>query len=89
MEWYPTISHEVCVGCAMCMNCGKNVFDWIDEKAKVMRPYNCVVGCSTCGNLCLGKAITFPDIEKIRKLYKKEGIWAKVKDVLKKQGKIS
>jgi len=54
----------------------------------VLRPYNCVVGCTTCSNLCLGNAIIFPDIEEIRKIYKKEHIWSKVKKQLEKEGKL-
>jgi len=71
------------------MNCGNNIFGWTEDGARVARPYSCVVGCSTCGNLCLGNAITFPDIETVRQLYKKEGIWAKVKKQLKKEGKLT
>jgi len=52
-------------------------------KPRVKNPYNCVVGCTSCANLCIGK-----DIEIARGIYKKEGIWGKVKDVLKKNGKI-
>jgi len=55
-------------------------------KPKVVRPYECVVGCTTCANLCLGNAISFQDIKTIRELYKKEGIWAKVKKQLKAKG---
>jgi hypothetical protein len=36
----------------------------------------------------MGKAISFPDIESVRHIYKREGIWAKVKKVLEEQGKI-
>jgi len=70
------------------MNCGKNVYEWKDGKAMVARYYDCVVGCTTCANLCLGKAITFPPLEPIREIYQSQGIWGKVKDALKKEGKI-
>ena len=89
VEWYPTIDPDKCVKCGMCMNCGKNVFNWTEEGARVARPYDCQVGCTTCATLCLGNAITFPNIETIRELYKKEGIWAKVKKDLKDKGKIT
>jgi NAD-dependent dihydropyrimidine dehydrogenase PreA subunit len=88
VEWYPTIDPKKCVKCGMCMNCGKNVFDWTKEGARVARPYSCVVGCTTCANLCLGNAITFQDIKTIRELYKKEGIWNKVKKQLQEEGKL-
>ena len=86
VEWYPTIDESKCVSCGMCMNCGKKVYEWVDGKPKVVRPYECVVGCTTCANLCLGNAISFQDIKTIRELYKKEGIWAKVKKQLKAKG---
>jgi len=89
VEWYPTIDESKCVSCGMCMNCGKKVYEWVDGKPKVVRPYECVVGCTTCANLCLGNAISFQDIKTIRELYKKEGIWAKVKKQLKAKGIIS
>jgi len=89
IKWYPTIDPEKCVSCGMCMNCGKKVFDWVDDKAKVARPFNCVVGCNTCANLCLGKAISFPPLSELREFYRKHRIWKKVKDQLKKAGVIS
>jgi formate hydrogenlyase subunit 6/NADH:ubiquinone oxidoreductase subunit I len=68
------------------MNCGKQVFDWTSEGARVARPDSCVVGCSTCANLCQGQAITFPDVRELRDLYKREHIWAKVKEQLTAEG---
>ncbi|MCK4608741.1 MAG: ferredoxin family protein [Gammaproteobacteria bacterium] len=88
INWGPTIDEKKCVGCGMCLNCGKQVYDWKNGKACVARHDDCVVGCTTCANLCPGKAISFPDIEEVRALYKKEGIWAKMTSFLKKQGKI-
>lgn len=88
VEWYPTVDLSKCVKCGMCMNCGKSVYEWTKDGPKVTRPFQCVVGCTTCANLCLGNAITFPNIQKIRDLYKKHGIWAKVKEQLIEEGKI-
>ena len=89
IEWYPTIDLEKCVKCGMCMNCGQKVYRWTKEGPVVAQPYRCVVGCSTCATLCQGNAITFPDREKLRDLYRKEGIWAKVKKELLKEGKLN
>lgn len=89
IDWFPTIDPEKCVKCGMCMNCGKNVYDWTDDGPVVARPYNCIVGCSTCGNLCLGNAITFPDIEGIHEIYKLESIWKKVRKQLIEAGKLN
>jgi NAD-dependent dihydropyrimidine dehydrogenase PreA subunit len=88
VEWFPTIDSKKCVKCGMCLNCGRNVYDWTKDGAKVVRPYNCVVGCTTCANLCQGNAITFQDIKTIRELYKKEGIWSKVKKQLQEEEKL-
>ena len=91
VEWFPTVEESKCVSCGMCMNCGKKVYDWADGpngKPKVARPYECVIGCTTCANLCQGGAISFQDINKIRELYRKEGIYPKVNAILKEEGKI-
>jgi NAD-dependent dihydropyrimidine dehydrogenase PreA subunit len=89
IEWYPTVNPEKCVKCGMCMNCGKKVFDWTEQGARVARPYDCIVGCATCANLCAGRAISFPDIEVVLKIYRSEGIWAKVKQHLIEEGKLA
>jgi MinD superfamily P-loop ATPase len=88
VNWFPTIDASKCVKCGMCMNCGKNVYDWTERGAVVARPFTCVIGCTTCANLCLGEAISFPDINYVRELYKKEGIWSKVKQQLIEEGKL-
>ncbi|NLF00219.1 MAG: ferredoxin family protein [Anaerolineales bacterium] len=88
VEWYPTIDPDKCVKCGMCLNCGKNVYNWTASGAVVARPYDCVVGCNTCENLCMGDAISFPDIEQVRALYKREHIWTKVKHQLQAEGKL-
>jgi len=88
VEWFPTIDPKKCLKCGICMNCGRKVFDWTDEGPVVARPYECVVGCTTCANLCRGNAITFQSITEIRKLYKKENIWDKVKKTLAQEGKL-
>ena len=89
VNWHPTIDAKRCVKCGMCMNCGKGVFEWTPEGARVARPLECVVGCSTCANLCQGRCITFPPIDSVRQLYRERGIWKKVKEVLKAENKIT
>jgi MinD superfamily P-loop ATPase len=88
IDWFPTVDQEKCVKCAMCMNCGKNVYDWTKKGQVVARPYDCVPGCNTCAILCMGDAISFPPPEYIRGIYEREKIWGKVKKVLKQAGKI-
>ena len=86
--WHPTIDLDRCVKCGMCMNCGKNVYDWAKNGPVVARPNACVVGCSTCANLCQGEAIKFPEVQSLRDLYKKHDIWAKAKRQLREEGKL-
>jgi NAD-dependent dihydropyrimidine dehydrogenase PreA subunit len=88
VDWGPTIDPQKCVGCGMCINCGRKVFDWVEGQSVVARRLDCVVGCQTCANLCQGDAITFPDIKGIQDLYQREGIWAKVQDDLTAKGVI-
>ena len=88
INWHPTINYDRCVKCGMCMNCGRKVYDWNEEGPVVARPLQCVVGCTTCANLCMGEAISFPDIKELREVYKKEKIWSKVKRQLEEEGTI-
>ncbi len=89
LEWYPTLDADKCVKCGMCMNCGKNVYEWTETCPVVAHPYSCSPGCVSCANLCLGNAITFPAVSYIRDFYKKEGVWPKVKKVLIAEGKLT
>jgi len=86
INWGPTIDPDKCVSCGMCMNCGKKVFEWVDGKSIVARYDDCVTGCSTCMNLCLGNCISFPPLNELREFYKHRNIWTHVKKVLKEQG---
>ena len=89
VNWSPTIDLNKCVKCGMCMNCGKQVYTWTKEGPVVENPLSCLVGCTTCANLCQGEAISFPDKKVLRALYKKEHLWAKVTKQLKAQGKLT
>jgi len=74
IPWYPTIDDEKCNGCQVCFQfCQNGVYTW-DEKnniAKVDRPFNCVVGCNGCENLCAMRAISFPEIDAIQEIIRK------------------
>lgn len=89
IDWSPRIEKSKCVKCGICMNCGRNVFAWTKDGAEVVRPKECIVGCSTCANLCLGEAITFPDLKMVREIYKKNGLWVKIKKQLKAEGRLN
>lgn len=89
VNWHPTIDLSKCVKCGMCMNCGKKVYTWTQNGPVVARPSECVVGCTTCANLCQGEAITFPSVKELRELYKREHLWAKVTRQMKLEGKLT
>jgi len=74
IPWHPSIDEEKCNGCQACFQfCQQGVYTW-DEKnniAKVDRPFNCVVGCNGCENLCAIGAISFPEIDAIQEIIRK------------------
>ena len=66
IAWCPTIKEEQCQGCRICYEfCFKKVYDFDEttKKAKVVRPYECVVLCSGCAPKCPHQAILFPKRE--------------------------
>ncbi len=73
IDWYPAVEPELCIGCGICvMICGRGVFrfDYERNLSIVANPSNCVVGCTTCMNVCPQQAISFPPISYLRKLIK-------------------
>jgi len=82
IKWYPTIDTDKCTGCGMCVTtCGRNVFDfdWKEKKPVVARPFQCMVGCTSCQVWCVFDAISFPDRKIVRDFIKKNKILAKAK----------
>ena len=65
IPWYPSVDSAKCVGCRKCYDfCSHGVYGW-DEGAnapKVLEPFQCVVGCSSCSHQCEEDAITFPPL---------------------------
>ncbi|MBI4279954.1 MAG: ferredoxin family protein [Armatimonadetes bacterium] len=69
IPWYPTIDPDACIGDQVCLDfCKNGVFEWDEEGNHPVaeHPYNCVVGCSACMELCPVQAITFPTRETLR-----------------------
>ncbi len=69
IPWFPTIDYDLCAGDQECFNfCKNDVFEWDEENKRpiVKNPYNCVVGCQACINICPVEAISFPDKEELR-----------------------
>ena len=77
IPWFPTINYDKCIGCNLCfVSCGRMVFGLDQEKGKpiVERPFNCLVGCSTCGAICPVDAIDFPNPSMIKKIEKEKKV---------------
>ena len=93
IEWYPIIDEENRIGCGVCVvACGRKVFryDYVNKKARVVYPYNCMVACQTCVNLCPSNAISFErngqtEREQIQGLVKDYNIVKKAKKALEER----
>lgn len=83
IPWYPTIDPDRCIHCGLCyVTCGRMVFDMNEEKGTplVAEPYRCMVGCSTCANICPAGAISFPDKSVVQKIEREHKILKVVKE---------
>ncbi len=62
IPWFPTVNEDACNGCGVCLKlCSTHCLVAAEAgKARVADPFACVVGCSSCANVCKPKAITFP-----------------------------
>ena len=73
IQWFPTIDYGKCIGCMACFNkCGHGVYTNEQGKPGVANPYNCVVDCTGCKNVCPKHAITFPPKSYLEKLSKRK-----------------
>jgi len=75
IPWHPTVDLEKCLGCKECYNfCSHGVYDWDEKnnKPKVVEPYSCVVGCSSCMGMCPQEAISFPSLTILKNLKKSQ-----------------
>lgn len=81
IAWYPTVDLHKCIGCELCfVTCGRMVYamDYEAKKALVAEPYKCMVGCTTCGNICPTNAIAFPDKEMVQRIEREFKIFSLV-----------
>ena len=71
ISWYPKVDPGKCSACSSCVEfCVQGVFTF-DGKSHVTRPYNCVVGNTSCRAFCPEKAITFPTQTELRESLKR------------------
>ncbi|MGQ4832582.1 MAG: 4Fe-4S dicluster domain-containing protein [Candidatus Asgardarchaeia archaeon] len=88
IPWYPKIDPGQCIGCGLCAAvCGRGVYkyDFDAHRPIVVKPYNCLVGCQTCANLCPVGAIEFPRPETLKKYIAEYKIFNKVRELLKEK----
>ncbi len=92
IDWYPKLDKSKCIGCGLCVTtCGKGVYsyDFDEMKSEVVNPFNCMVACQTCSNLCPTSAIHFAENndtrEKVQEIIKKFKILPKVENELYKK----
>jgi len=73
INWFPIIDYAKCVGCMACVKkCKHGVYAEESGKPKVVKPKNCLVGCTGCEPVCPQKAISHPPKEYLQKLVKKK-----------------
>jgi NAD-dependent dihydropyrimidine dehydrogenase PreA subunit len=79
IPWFPTVNHARCIGCELgFVTCGCGVNGVHDHKAWPERQYDCMVGDTTCVNICPTQAISFPDKKLVRKVEREHKILASV-----------
>lgn len=73
IPWYPIIDYEKCITCGKCVEfCHNRAFDFEEKDGKkrtvVKNPYNCVVFCRGCEEICPAGAISHPSEEETQKI---------------------
>ena len=80
IPWLPTVDADACIGCQLCyITCGRAVYEMHDNVAVAVAAMECVVGCSTCGNVCPTGAITFPNLDSVWKMEREHQMFRTVK----------
>jgi len=73
IPWFPKVDPKKCSGCSSCVEfCSQGVFTF-DGKSHVAKPYNCVVGKSSCRAFCPEKAISFPTHAELKRIIQELG----------------
>jgi len=80
IPWLPTVDAEGCIGCQLCyVTCGRAVYEMQDNVAVAVAAMECMVGCTTCGNVCPTGAISFPTLDAVWKIEREHQIFRTVK----------
>jgi NAD-dependent dihydropyrimidine dehydrogenase PreA subunit len=83
IPWVPAVDTDKCICCELCyVTCGREVYEIVPgprSKATVERPYNCMVGCSTCAMVCPTQAISFPSRDLVWKVEGEHKIFSVVR----------
>jgi|ERR1035437_2923158 NAD-dependent dihydropyrimidine dehydrogenase PreA subunit len=69
IAWFPTIDYGICTADRACLDfCHNDVFHWNETEVRVeiVNRDNCVLGCTSCAQICPVEAISFPDKEELR-----------------------
>ncbi|MGC8943775.1 MAG: FAD-binding oxidoreductase [Caldisericia bacterium] len=85
IHWNPTVNEDACIGCGTCVTgCSRLVyrFDFEKNKSVVYDPLNCLVGCTTCANICPANAIIFPPLETVESLISQSTVHHAIEDNL-------
>lgn len=80
IPWLPIVDADACIGCQLCyITCGRAVFEMHDNVAVAVSAMECMVGCSTCANVCPTGAIAFPSLDSVWKIERERQIFRTVK----------
>ena len=75
IDWYPSIDYAKCTGCMSCVRkCTYGVYSEEGDKPKVVKPKNCLVGCTGCERVCPQGAISHPPRAYLQNLAKNSDI---------------
>ncbi|MCM8764785.1 MAG: ferredoxin family protein [Candidatus Omnitrophica bacterium] len=88
IDWHPIIDENKCTGCGICFTtCGRNVFDYDKNRKKsvVARPFQCMVGCTSCQVWCIFDAISFPDKKVVRDFIKEKKLLVQARNEVEKK----
>ncbi len=87
IPWFPSVDEIKCIGCSLCfVTCGRNVYEMVGNKSKVVNPYNCLVGCTTCETVCPVGAISFPPKDMVHKIEREYAVLKYVQKESKRKG---